>query len=65
MAFICKRKKDLPCGLEPRGEIFRVFAAQHPGVNLTPIRVADDVRKMIERARAVEANAALDKPPNE
>jgi DNA-binding MarR family transcriptional regulator len=32
-------------------QIFRVFAAEHPDVHVTPIRANDEVIKMIDRAR--------------
>lgn len=33
-------------------EIFRVFANQHPAIQLFPIRTSPDVKKMIERVKA-------------
>jgi anti-sigma regulatory factor (Ser/Thr protein kinase) len=35
-------------------EIFRVFVAAHPGVELVPVQVGPDVARMIARARAFE-----------
>ncbi len=35
-------------------EIFRVFAAQHPEVSLTPVNVSTEVQQMIARALAVK-----------
>lgn len=33
-------------------QIFRVFANEHPEINLTPINMSEGVRAMVERARA-------------
>ena len=35
-------------------EIFRVFAAQHPEVSLTPVNISTEVQQMIARALAVK-----------
>jgi hypothetical protein len=34
-------------------EIFRVFANQHPNIELTPTHANSDVKRMIARARSI------------
>ncbi|HJT53158.1 MAG TPA: STAS-like domain-containing protein, partial [Candidatus Angelobacter sp.] len=36
-------------------EIFRVFAQQHPEIQILPIRANTEVRRMIERAKTRES----------
>lgn len=40
-------------------EIFRVFAASHPNIELVPIHANSEVKKMIDRARSVESARPL------
>lgn len=38
-------------------EIFRVFAREHPEVHMTPIRMSEDVRRMVDRALGIGATS--------
>jgi anti-sigma regulatory factor (Ser/Thr protein kinase) len=44
-------------------EIFRVFATEHPGIQLIPIKASSEVKRMIERAKSGAA-AETEAPPN-
>ena len=39
-------------------EVFRVFARQHPAIELTAVKATSGVKRMIERARGVRGESA-------
>ena len=45
-------------------EIFRVFAHEHPDIQLVPIKASSEVRRMIERAKAAASTEADAHPPS-
>ncbi|WP_153161315.1 DUF4325 domain-containing protein [Zoogloea sp. 1C4] len=40
-------------------EVFRVFSAKHPNIELTPINASSDVRRMISRAKSLAASSGV------
>ncbi len=49
---------DVPAiGQSFADEIFRVFARQHPEIEIIPVRANSEVKRMIERAKALKTDA--------
>jgi anti-sigma regulatory factor (Ser/Thr protein kinase) len=44
-------------------EIFRVFAAEHPGMQLVPVHASSEVKRMIDRVRSGTQDATQGKQP--
>jgi hypothetical protein len=50
--------KDVPTiGQAFADEIFRVFAQQHPQIDIVPIHINSEVKRMIERAKGANLDA--------
>jgi anti-sigma regulatory factor (Ser/Thr protein kinase) len=59
--------KDVPTiGQAFADEIFRVFANEHPGIQLIPVHASSEVKRMMERVRAANiAPAAAEANPDQ